>query len=111
MSEDTYEFQPAPIVVLPYAWEVYVPVSRARPEHKRRIIDNCGGLTVLSGLGEWRAPDGAVVTEPVYIYRWFSESFAPGRQALMDVVNYLLAAGEQAVMYTQNGTTYMRSAG
>ena len=94
--------------VLPHTFELYVPVSRMRPETKARIIDAFGGLTLQHAIGSWRDPGGEIVTEPVYILRWATMDYTAGNEVLNAEIDNLLAAGEQAVMFTYNGTASIR---
>lgn len=92
---------------LTHTFEVYIPVSRARSEHKQRVVDCHGGLTIQHSIGLWRDAAGNVVEEPVYIYRWACGEYAEGHHTCTMLVQDLLAAGEQAVYWTYNGQAYI----
>lgn len=86
---------------LPHRFEVYVPVSRMRTEHKRAIIDLCGGLTIQNTVGSWVDAQGTIVTEPVYILQFAGP--LSGIDVVHSLVEQLLCAGEQAVFWTMDG--------
>lgn len=88
---------------LPHTFEVYIPVSRMRADHKRKLIDVAGGLTIVHSTGSWVDPDRAICTDPVYICRISIGAVRLGQAAIMSVVDDLLSAGEQAVYWTHNG--------
>lgn len=96
-----------------HTFEVYVPVARAIPAFKKRVLDVAGGLTIQHSIGLWKDAQGNVFEEPVYIYRWSCASgdrrFDDCSDAQTDLVYALLDAGEQAVYYTLGGVPFIRS--
>ena len=94
---------------LPHTFEVYIPVARARPEHKQRVVDCHGGLTIQHSIGLWRVPyEGNVIEEPVYIYRWSCGDYAEGNHTCTMLAQELLDAGEEAVFFTYNGQAFIK---
>lgn len=88
---------------LPHTFEVYIPVSRMRSEHKRKLIEVAGGLTIVHSTGSWVDPDRAICTEPVYICRISTKEALDAYEVVCEIIEDLLAAGEQAVYWTHNG--------
>lgn len=94
-----------------HLFEVYIPVARAIPAYKKRVIDVANGLTIQHSIGMWRGEDGQVLEEPVYIYRWTcgDRQADHGIAVLESLVDDLLAAGEEAVYCMYNGQVSIRS--
>lgn len=92
-------------IKLPHRFEVWVPVSKMRTEHKREVIATCGGLTIQNTIGSWVDSQGALITEPVYILQFAGP--LSGIDVVHSLVEQLLDAGEQAVFWTMDGKAHI----
>ena len=88
----------------PY-WEhtIYIPNAVYKADHAKRIAEECGGCTVYSQVaGNWVAPNGDLIAEPVTIVQALTQSYRPPL-IFYALHRELRSAGEQAVLITRRG--------
>lgn len=98
------------IEVFPNTLSITVPVALVTPELKAAFTDAAGGYTEVPAKGGWVSETGIVYEDAnVIISVACKDDMAEyaAYTAILDEVRRLHGAGEQAVMTTRNGRTYI----
>jgi hypothetical protein len=88
---------------LPAVLRIYVPVNGDCSEFESRATAIADGFTKVAATGAWRATDGFVLEEQIFIYSIFyaaANSAAIG-ELVRDWQAHMFASGEQAVLVEQ----------
>lgn len=72
-----------------------------RQEVERRIMREFGGYTKAVGEGAWVDPTGQAIVEPVMIFTVAVAETVASEAALLDVAEYVRAAGQQQSVYVE----------
>ena len=86
----------------PY-WEhtIYITNAVYKADHAKRIAEECGGCTVYQAVvGNWVAPNGELISEPVTIVHALTRNTSAPK-SFYALHRELRHAGEQAVLITR----------
>lgn len=84
-------------------WEhtIYIPTAVYKADHAKRIAEECGGCTVYPQVaGNWVAPNGDMISEPVTIVQALTHH-KTATLSFHALYRELRSAGEQAVLITR----------